>query len=837
MTLVLLLMSAAVVSSSVAPPNYEDHIRPIFENACFNCHNPDKQKGDLDLTTFSSAMRGGSGGKFAEPGEGADSKIYGVITHTMKPKMPPKGDKLDKKETELIRAWIDGGLLENKSGKPRKSKKPAFVLKATPSTAKPDGPPPMPEHVLLEPVLTSSRASVVSDMVASPWAPLLAVTGQRQVILYNTDSMEMVGIFPFDEGQPQVLSFHPSGKYLLAGGGVAAKSGTTVTWNIETGKLVLKAGKDYDAVIAASLRPDLGGVSLGGPGKRVKLWSTKTDEQLVSIKKHTDWVTHLAYSPDGVLLASGGRGGDIYIWEADTGNAFHDLRGHKDVITDMAWRSDSNVVATVSEDGQMIIWEMNHGKQVKKLAAHQGGILSVDWNHNGHLVTSGRDKKVKIWKGDFKLLKELPVFSEIVTQVAFSYDGKRVFAADWNGMITAWDVETGTELPTYASGSILVANPPDIASRIKAMQEQKQRFAADLDELENAAHAAKCSWEQTKAALINAEQNHRDAARKHEQLLEERGKLEAEIKSMSSEGESLNKQRQQRQHELARARDELNRHNAALALKRKEYQQKEKELKNLVNEEKRLIKIEQDARKAAEKKTDDVALAKKLADALAKAESELAKHRQVLAKQSKLGEERRLALLQMSEQQKGPGDQLAVADRAWKEVNGKVSVYNARRKELNNQRNALGKPISEQHKLAGQLEKQIKPARESLSKSEAAYTDAAALCQQVVSQKEKLSSDIKRWQLAAINAKAISLSEAAVALAAKQNEDMDAFSELAAAIEKISELVVLGETSQKLDDLRQKIDERAPILYEKQRLASERAEQYRKGLLVQGMKP
>ena len=49
--------------------NYEDHIRPIFQNACFSCHNPDKKKGDLDLTNYSAMMQGGGGGTVVAAGE------------------------------------------------------------------------------------------------------------------------------------------------------------------------------------------------------------------------------------------------------------------------------------------------------------------------------------------------------------------------------------------------------------------------------------------------------------------------------------------------------------------------------------------------------------------------------------------------------------------------------------------------------------------------------------------------------------------------------------------------------------------------------------------------
>src|SRR5688572_29586412 len=41
---------------------YEDHVLPIFRDNCLKCHNPDKLKGDLDLTSFSSAVKGGGGG-------------------------------------------------------------------------------------------------------------------------------------------------------------------------------------------------------------------------------------------------------------------------------------------------------------------------------------------------------------------------------------------------------------------------------------------------------------------------------------------------------------------------------------------------------------------------------------------------------------------------------------------------------------------------------------------------------------------------------------------------------------------------------------------------------
>ncbi|MGB1259460.1 MAG: c-type cytochrome domain-containing protein, partial [Akkermansiaceae bacterium] len=603
---------AALITTSTAlahaAPNYDDHILPIFEQSCNNCHNPDKQKGDLDLTTYTALMRGGSGGKIAEPGEGADSKLYGVITHTLKPKMPPKGEKLSKKDADTIRAWIDGGLLENKSGKPKKKKKAAFSLPSGTGSAKPDGPPPLPRHALLEPVVHTPRASAVADMAASPWAPLLAVTGQRQVLLYHTDTLQLIGIFPFPAGQPETLSFHPSGKYLLAGGGIGGKSGTTITWEVETGKIILTAGKDFDSCIAASLRSDLGGVSFGGPGKRVKLWDTSSDEQLLSIKKHTDWVTQLKYSPDGVLLASGGRGSGVYIWEAETGNPFHTLRAHQGSITEMAWRSDSNLLATASEDGSVLVWEMNNGKQVKKITAHGGGVLSLDWNKNGkgpgggHLVTSGRDGRVKLWKPNFSLLKELPKFPAMITEVALSQDGKRVFAADWSGAITVWDVATAKQIGTLA------ANPPTIAQRIEWTRKEIATAPAKLNKAQATAKAAAAQMTAAKTAKETTEKEYHKCKSSSAKLLADRTRLDAQLKTLNAQGQELQKRRIPIQAALTQAREALKKHTAAIRSTEQQKRQTENEIKQLTAKEKQLAERVKKTSEEAAKKPEDPAL-------------------------------------------------------------------------------------------------------------------------------------------------------------------------------------------------------------------------------------
>ena len=78
----------------------------------------------------------------------------------------------------------------------------------------------MPESIWRVPVVASSRAAAASAIAVSPWAPLVAVGGQKQVVLYSSETLQPLGVLPFPEGQPRVLKFSRNGALLLAGGGV-----------------------------------------------------------------------------------------------------------------------------------------------------------------------------------------------------------------------------------------------------------------------------------------------------------------------------------------------------------------------------------------------------------------------------------------------------------------------------------------------------------------------------------------------------------------------------------------------------------------------------------------
>jgi len=499
----LIVLLPALASAADKPPakiTYDDHLLPLLREKCFGCHNPDKISGGLNLTSYTTLMQGGSSGEVIAPGDPDNSYLYMLVTHQSEPTMPPNADKLAEAQLELIKQWIAGGALANSGSKPQVANKPKIDLALSSApTGKPDGPPPMPGKLPLETLVHTKRAGAVTAMAASPWAPLLAVGGQKQVLLYHTETLELLGVLPFEEGQPTVLKFSRSGSLLLAGGGRGAKLGRVAVWNIATGERLFTVGDEYDAVLAADINAEQTQIALGGPSKVVRIYSTADGQLLGEIKKHTDWITSLQYSPDGVLLATGDRNGGLFVWEAHTVREYLTLRGHTASITDVTWRGDSNVLASGSEDGSVRLWEMENGNQLKTWPAHAGGVQSVHFAHDGRLATCGRDRATKLWDQQGKEQRAFPAFADIALQVAVHHDQSRVIAGDWTGEIRVWNAADAKEIGR------LSPNPPPLSDRLADARKQLSARQAELDRLNTAIAASQAAAEKASAALAAAQ--------------------------------------------------------------------------------------------------------------------------------------------------------------------------------------------------------------------------------------------------------------------------------------------------------------------------------------------
>ena len=416
---------------------FDDHVLPIFRAKCGSCHNGNDRKGNLVLDDYAAMREGGGSGEVVEPGDLESSYLWLLVTHDSSPEMPPDQPKMPDEELAIIQKWILGGVLKDKGSK-AEVKKEAAIAKIDVSGKRPEGPPPMPTRFLGDPLTVTGRANTVTALTVSPWAPVAAVSGYKQIALFDTRSRRLLGVLPFPEGQPEILKFSRNGSLLMAGGGQGGASGKVVLFDVATGERKIELGNEYDAVLGADVSPDHTLVALGGPKRMVRVYSTATGELLYEKKKHTDWVTAAAFSPDGVLLATGDRSNGLVVWEAQTGNEYLVLNGHSGSITDVSWRPDSNSLASASLDGTVRFWELNDGREIKKWTAHGGGATAIDYVRDGRIVTTGKDRNAVLWKADGSAIRKFSGLNEMGLEAAYDADNDLVFAGDWTGRVLVW---------------------------------------------------------------------------------------------------------------------------------------------------------------------------------------------------------------------------------------------------------------------------------------------------------------------------------------------------------------------------------------------------------------
>jgi len=96
---------------------YEDMIAPIFEAKCLSCHNEQKSKGDLLMTSYENLLKKGKSGKLALAiGAPDSSELYNrvVLPVEHEDHMPPEGKTpMTENEIALLKFWIASGAKNN----------------------------------------------------------------------------------------------------------------------------------------------------------------------------------------------------------------------------------------------------------------------------------------------------------------------------------------------------------------------------------------------------------------------------------------------------------------------------------------------------------------------------------------------------------------------------------------------------------------------------------------------------------------------------------------------------------------------------------------------------
>jgi WD40 repeat protein len=423
----LVLLTAGVPAAAQQPPSYVKQVKPFVARFCVECHNPDKMRGDLDLSNVKAMTKGGQNGAAFVPGKPDDSLLVTLAEGKDNPKMPPKTAKAQPTAAEvaILRAWVAAGARDDTG---------------TTSIALPEVKP----HEM--------KPAPVAALAYRPGARPLAASGQNEVILIDPATGAVTGRLSGQDGKVTALAFSRAGDSLAVASGASGTSGAVRLYffppsgnPINKPDVVINA--HTDAILGLAFSPDGNTLATCGYDRLIKLWDTGTGQEQRALKDHSDSVYSVGFSPDGKLLASGGADRAVKVWDVATGTRLYTLGESTDWVYAVAWHPDGKHLAAAGVDRSIRVWEASAagGKVVQSVFAHAAPVTRLAYGADGSsLYSLSEDRTAKAWTT--ATMQERTVYPkqpDTPLALAVRRDGKQLALGRYDGAVVLLDEATG----------------------------------------------------------------------------------------------------------------------------------------------------------------------------------------------------------------------------------------------------------------------------------------------------------------------------------------------------------------------------------------------------------
>jgi WD40 repeat protein len=283
----------------------------------------------------------------------------------------------------------------------------------------------------------------------------LAVGTHQEALLYDVKSWSVCATCTQIQNAVRCFSFHPDGKHVAIGSGVAGVSGSVTMWDTSE---PAHAGVSYqpalDTIESIAFNNDGSEMLTASFDSKARLFPVAfypyTPQELV---EHNGRVTCVAFSPKPkYIFVTGAMDKMVKVWDRKSTKVVVNFDQAQAGITGVAFLSNGDQIVGASMDGNLYWWGVGYnerkkvysGYQIRAVHAHDDGVTAFSCSANmQRLATGGMDHQVKIWKMDDG--GNLAVFTEPTAPIyctALSPDGKVAAAAGREGTVWVWDVET-----------------------------------------------------------------------------------------------------------------------------------------------------------------------------------------------------------------------------------------------------------------------------------------------------------------------------------------------------------------------------------------------------------
>ena len=401
---------AAVLFLFAAEPSFYRDVQPILRKNCVGCHQPAAKTSGLDLTSYESFRTGG------KKGPGFELAVK-YMTGEMKPPMPLGGPPMPPAEIEVVREWIKAGAKDDSPKEIASTEPPVYHQ---------------------PPVITALRFS--------PDGKLLAVSGNREVLVHNADGSGLVKRLQGKAERILSLAFSADGTMLMAGGGTPARFGELQFWDVASGKLLRNTEVGTDTVFGASLSPDGKKVAAACTDNTVRVYDTAGAKELYKISSHENWALATVFGVDSKRFVSVGRDRAAKLVDAEAGQFLENVNQMRGELSAVARHPKKDVIVIGGEDRIPYIYTMDRPRNMKvgeeatlvrKLEAQEGAIFALDWSPDGkRIAVAGSGPKVNLYDAESGAkLSSCGGHTAGIYSLAFSPDGSRLATGGFDGQV------------------------------------------------------------------------------------------------------------------------------------------------------------------------------------------------------------------------------------------------------------------------------------------------------------------------------------------------------------------------------------------------------------------
>ena len=341
------------------------------------------------------------------------------------------------------------------------------------------GPASLPRHMLLEGHKAGITCAVWNKQgfasAAEDFSLLLwphEVSYYTRVTRQTKQRTTVISVYPLIslKGHNATISsitFSPDGMKMAS----ASHDATIIVWDL-LGKKEIRTlrscHKDWINTCAFSdTNSDL--LITGSNDFNLKLWDMKTGTERITFKGHTSSVNSVAFSQGCVVSCA--FDGSVKVW-THKGVEITTLHCHKqrvnaclidipsktpsgsldwaDVVSEEEERSDrikldEVLVLTASDDGTVGVWKPFVPNEIATLVGHSDRVLSVGTTLNNEIISSSRDRSIRLWApklvGEVSLATSVKGHTGQVTACTMSPHGTYVATAGRDGHFIVWTVE------------------------------------------------------------------------------------------------------------------------------------------------------------------------------------------------------------------------------------------------------------------------------------------------------------------------------------------------------------------------------------------------------------